>query len=724
MVRPEAAFSANVTTGVGSLAVQFTDETEPGNLDVLTWAWDFGDGATSGMQHPSHTYTQPGTYTVTLTTGSTEGPDTEIKAGYITVMPNVTFMGNSVTGQPPLEVTFTDTTNTGTLTTSARMWDFGDGDPSMDEMPAHTYEAFGNYDVTLTITTEQGEAFRTRAAYVKVVPDVVATPDVTTGVGSATVMFTNTTDTGDLTEVSWLWDFGDGMTSTEVAPTHNFTAPGVYDVALTVNSAEGVTTTETVATIAIDPIVSFTAVPNGGAAPLEVQFTDTSVTGNLSISAWNWDFGDGNMGTGANPMHSYTTAGSYMASLTITTELGDFTVGTPVTVTVTLAPPISPLRTLTPDTIPDNGQAGIFFDVAARVDVLLDSVDLYLGPDATGGLVRCYMSPFGSRGYESDPAAWTLLQITHYDGRGHVTVRLPEMVLAAGERAGFYIAGNLNPDRGPGVLYQSAAPAGADAIYTDGAVQLYTNAGKGPGIADDFDGATYDGRWFVGAFHYRCISDVGTVGAATSMQSPVGSVGMAPAPVTITGDGGWALLGGSVDGEPGGAATILERFDSNGVRIWARELGALGFSAAHRIQGLDSGAVLLTGNGTEPDGGTGTPQLSCLNGDGTVRWVRLLDGIAAADVMAATQGPNDTVYLLTAAGSVPVVMLLESTGTTAWRVALPAAPGRANWGLYGDRDGGVGVYGSAAGLAADTQTWEFHLDVSGRAAGRWRAPAR
>lgn len=335
VVRPAAAFSADVTQGVDSLAVQFSDETEPGSLEILTWAWDFGDGATSALRNPAHTYTQPGTYTVSLTINSTQGADTEIKAGYIVVAPDVQFSASAMSGPAPLAVTFTDTTNTGLLETTARVWTLGEGDPVMDEeAPMYEYMTPGLYDVSLTITTTQGEASRVRTGFIMVQPVLDVTAMVTPGAGTAMAVFTNNTDPTPLTEVTWAWDFGDGNTSTEAAPTHEYMAPGIYEARVTMDSAEGVTATALVTTVEIDPIVSFTATPDNVMAMVNVNFEDTSNIGNLTVSARAWDFGDGESSTDESPAHSYAAAGSYMVSLTITTELGDFTVDTPVTVTV------------------------------------------------------------------------------------------------------------------------------------------------------------------------------------------------------------------------------------------------------------------------------------------------------------------------------------------------------------------------------------------------------
>jgi len=83
---PTAFYSANVTAGDMPLTVQFTD-TSTG--DPTSWAWDFGEGATATEQHPVHTYTTAGTYTVNLTVANDAGSDSEVRTDYITVVSNV-----------------------------------------------------------------------------------------------------------------------------------------------------------------------------------------------------------------------------------------------------------------------------------------------------------------------------------------------------------------------------------------------------------------------------------------------------------------------------------------------------------------------------------------------------------------------------------------------------------------------------------------------------------
>ena len=91
MAKPVAAFSATPTSGRLPLKVAFTD-TSTGN--ITTWAWDFGNGSTSTLRQPTHTYTTAGTYTVKLTVTGPGGSNTATKTGYITVAPALVEVGD------------------------------------------------------------------------------------------------------------------------------------------------------------------------------------------------------------------------------------------------------------------------------------------------------------------------------------------------------------------------------------------------------------------------------------------------------------------------------------------------------------------------------------------------------------------------------------------------------------------------------------------------------
>ncbi|HYQ95812.1 MAG TPA: PKD domain-containing protein [Candidatus Eisenbacteria bacterium] len=254
-VPPTAEFSGSPLGGRAPLTVQFTDQSATGSAGITQWTWTFGDGATSTLRNPSHTYAAEGSYPVSLTVTTTVGTDSKTKPGYITVTgaavpPTAEFSGTPTSGAAPLAVNFTDRSTPGTSPITSRSWTFGDGGTSTSTNPSHNYAAPGNYDVSLTVTTADGQNTQSKPAYIKVcqtpVADFSGTPTV--GVAPLLVQFTDHS-TGGAT--SWSWDFGDGGTSTSQSPSHVYNALGIYAVSLTVRNACGVNTTTKAAYVTV-----------------------------------------------------------------------------------------------------------------------------------------------------------------------------------------------------------------------------------------------------------------------------------------------------------------------------------------------------------------------------------------------------------------------------------------------------------------------------------------
>jgi beta propeller repeat protein len=146
------------------------------------------------------------------------------------------------------------------------------------------------------------------------------TQDVTSGSSPLAVQFSDTTDPAP---AYWIWDFGDGMNSTEQNPLHTFSSDGTYPVTLTVGTpacrnATGTSSGHTISAGAA-PVVGFTAYPLDGLVPLTVSFT-----GDFSGSpaSWNWSFGDGTFSEDPNPVHTYTAGGTYSVTCNATNPFG------------------------------------------------------------------------------------------------------------------------------------------------------------------------------------------------------------------------------------------------------------------------------------------------------------------------------------------------------------------------------------------------------------------
>jgi PKD repeat protein len=143
---PVAAWT-NVPT---DLVVAFTDGSTSGT--GTSWAWDFGDGNTSTMQNPSHTYATAGTYTVCLTV--TDDCSSNQICNSVTVSGCSDPVAAWTNVPTDLTVAFTDGSTVGTGESWA--WDFGDGNTSTMQNPSHTYAAAGTYTVCLDVTDDCG----------------------------------------------------------------------------------------------------------------------------------------------------------------------------------------------------------------------------------------------------------------------------------------------------------------------------------------------------------------------------------------------------------------------------------------------------------------------------------------------------------------------------------------------------------------------------------------
>lgn len=235
---PDVGFSASTLTGEVPLTVTFANDTT-GSVD--SWSWSFGDGGTSTLSAPSNTYNTAGTYTVTLSATGPGGSDTEVQVDLIMAQappaPTADFVGSPSAGDAPLVVSFSDS-STGIV--DEWSWDFGDGAGSSSANPGHTFGVPGSYSVSLTAIGPGGEHTTTKMNYIVAgtppapVADLDATP--TSGAAPLLVSFL---DQSSGQVASWDWDFGDGTSSTEQNPVHNYETLGSFTVSLSVTGFGG-----------------------------------------------------------------------------------------------------------------------------------------------------------------------------------------------------------------------------------------------------------------------------------------------------------------------------------------------------------------------------------------------------------------------------------------------------------------------------------------------------
>lgn len=254
-------FTFDPSEGDAPLEVEFRDLSNTrvfplGNANVLipitSREWDFGDGATSSDQNPTHTYENPGTYTVTLkaATKRAQGMETVVDAVTVnptSVEPVAKFTESITQGRAPLEVTFSDLSEAGSHPITKYEWNFGDGGTSSLPNPTYIFDAAGTYTVALKVTTGAGTDTRTKTNIIRVlgdtfVPRAEFTASVTRGAAPLAVKFNDTSDPGSEEITSWQWQFGDGTVGNTANPSHTYEDPGVYSVSLKVSTSVGSST--------------------------------------------------------------------------------------------------------------------------------------------------------------------------------------------------------------------------------------------------------------------------------------------------------------------------------------------------------------------------------------------------------------------------------------------------------------------------------------------------
>ena len=309
---PAAVFSADITTGCGPLAVNFTD-LSTGNVSAWSWTFPGGSPSSSSFQNPDVVYGTAGTYSVTLEVTNAAGTDIETITSYIVV---------EDVPQPDFDATITGATAIFTNTSiggNTYLWDFGDGNESMEENPFHIYDEDGTYTVTLMVTNSCGTVTTTQEVLIITPPTAFFTADTLFGCVPLTVQYTNQSST-NATSFLWSFDGGTPTTSTDLNPLVVYNTAGTFDVSLTATNPAGNNTAVETGYIIIEdvPTAGFSSEVMGTV----VDFTNSSNNGDT----YEWDFGDGGMSTDTDPSYEYSEAGDFLVTLTVTNDCGSSTI--------------------------------------------------------------------------------------------------------------------------------------------------------------------------------------------------------------------------------------------------------------------------------------------------------------------------------------------------------------------------------------------------------------
>lgn len=318
----------------------FTDASTVSNAftsnSIVGWSWDFGNGAISSNQHPTHTYSAEGNYTPELTVTTNNGCIATATMGIdVYPLPVVNFTADAVCQND--FTSFQDNSTVSNAFTSNTIvswsWNFTDGNVSSEQNPTNSFPAEGIFNPSLTVTTNHG--CESTGSF-----DVTVYPLPTALFTTEPVCLESETEFIDESYVSnihtsnnitgWSWNFGDGASSNTQNPSYEYGEEGFYSPILTVTTNNGCEASIT-QDITIFPLPIADFLPTEVCLEAPTVFTDESTVSNAftqnNVVGWEWDFADGTTADVKNPTHLYTTEGVYPVSLTVTTNNGCVSTG-------------------------------------------------------------------------------------------------------------------------------------------------------------------------------------------------------------------------------------------------------------------------------------------------------------------------------------------------------------------------------------------------------------
>jgi gliding motility-associated-like protein len=316
--KPKAHFNDSIVGCAPPANVIFIDSSSG---DKLSYRWNFGDGTISIAVNPTHIYNTADTFKVNLIVTDNIGcrdtfPKDLIVKNYKT---DFIYDVNCDTVAPFFIVNFHDLS---TPSPSSWNWSFSDGFNSNIQNPSHDYYLKTPFTITLISTIGNGCMDTTTKVYIP--PKANFTADSISCSSPFQVNFINTSTGTNIS--SYFWVFGDGDSSVVQNPVHIYSVASSvkfknFNVKLIVTNNFGCTDTITKVISIVRTIAKFEATPTEGCIPLQVQFTDKSI----SIEAINfrlWNFGDGTTSNLPTPTHIYTDTGKYSVTLIIKTING------------------------------------------------------------------------------------------------------------------------------------------------------------------------------------------------------------------------------------------------------------------------------------------------------------------------------------------------------------------------------------------------------------------
>ncbi len=317
-VHPNPVVQFSATSVCDGVPVSFTNQSSITSGQINSYNWNFGDNTTATLPGPIHTYAADGTYNITLTATSNFNC-VNAASGNAVVYPKpaVQFAAQPVCFGFGTSFTNQSAITSGQITSYA--WTFGDNTTGAGATPTHQYAAAGNYNVSLSATSNfncSNNSSGIVTVYEKPVAGFVITQLTAC---TQTVAFINASHVNGGTIAANNWDFGNGGTATSQNAFENYAGSGSYNVQLITTSNNGCKDT-ILQPLTISPLPTAAFAANNACFNSMTTFTNVSSVSTGSVINCNWQFGDGTISAATNPAHQYTSTGSFPVTLIVMSD--------------------------------------------------------------------------------------------------------------------------------------------------------------------------------------------------------------------------------------------------------------------------------------------------------------------------------------------------------------------------------------------------------------------
>ncbi|NVN96027.1 MAG: PKD domain-containing protein [Bacteroidetes bacterium] len=297
-------------------ATHFTDSSSAPGGTIVSRTWDFGDGASSTMQNPQHTYLLPGQYIVTLSaSGSLGCTDVVTHTIIIDSLPEVNFLhSNTCLGDTTF---FTNISKANSDSLVSYNWSFGDSSAiSTTKNSFHVYHSSGIYNVTLTVFNSKN-CQKDTTIKVFVYPKPIASFYTDTVCSGYQRIFTNNSIPVGGNINSFHWNMGDGIGSCIQSDTiYNYAGTGTYPVNLSITDINGCKD-DTIINIYLGPVPIAAFTLDTVCYKTPTHFINTTNSQGIPFTSV-WEFSDGFTATTTNANHTFNIYSAYNVKLKVT----------------------------------------------------------------------------------------------------------------------------------------------------------------------------------------------------------------------------------------------------------------------------------------------------------------------------------------------------------------------------------------------------------------------